>query len=103
MFITITPEDALASPSSVQLAGDLDLASTYSFRTTARSLEHRSNADLWLDLSGVTFMDCAGLGALEEWAATVARRGGTTTLTALSSDVRRVLSMTWTSLALPAA
>lgn len=48
-------------------------------------------------------MDCAGLGALEEWSAAVTRRGGTTTLTALSPDVERVLSMTWTTLAASSA
>lgn len=101
MNIVITPEETLGSPASVLLVGDVDLASTYSFRTTARTLERRPNADLWLDLSGVTFLDCAGLGALEEWAAVVRVRGGTTTLTALSADVRRVLAMTWTSLRLP--
>ena len=97
MQITVAPPE-VGTPASVRIAGDLDLASILTFRSTAQSLEQREDVDLSLDLSGVTFMDCAGLGALEEWAAAVARRGGRTVLTAMSSDVERVLSMTWTTL-----
>jgi anti-anti-sigma factor len=95
--ITVRP-DAVDLAASVRIAGDLDLDSVLCFRTTALSLESRTNADLRLDLSRVTFLDCAGLGGLEEWAAAVARRGGTTILAALSPEVRRLLSMTRTTL-----
>jgi anti-anti-sigma factor len=97
MKITIAP-DLVGSAASVRIAGDVDLASTLPFRRVARALELRTSPDLELDLGGVTFLDCAGLGALEEWAAGVARRGGTTILTDLSPDVYRVLTMTWTTL-----
>jgi anti-sigma B factor antagonist len=97
MKITIAP-DLVGYPASVRIAGDVDLASTLPFRRIARALEGRTSPDLELDLAGVTFLDCAGLGALEEWAAEVARRGGTTILTDLSPDVQRVLTMTWTTL-----
>lgn len=100
MKIIIAP-DLAGFPATVRIQGEVDLASTLPFRRVARSLELRPNADLELDLGDVTFLDCAGLGALEEWAAAVARRGGSTVLTDLSLDVRRVLAMTWTTLAAP--
>lgn len=100
MEITIAP-DLVGHPASVRIAGDVDLASTLPFRRVAQALEGRISPDLELDLAGVTFLDCAGLGALEEWAAKVAHRGGTTVLTEVSTDVRRVLTMTWTTLGTP--
>lgn len=98
MKITIAP-DIAGHPAAVRIAGDVDLASTLPFRRVAQALSARISPDLQLDLAGVTFIDCAGLGALEEWGAAVARRGGTTVLTDVSIDVRRVLAMTWTTLA----
>jgi anti-anti-sigma factor len=48
----------------VRLDGDFDLYSSAEVRTSVDTLLEAGRADLFLDLTGVTFLDSSGLGTL---------------------------------------
>ena len=75
----------------VRAAGELDLA-TAPVRRRAIS-DARGPVDVAVDLSGVTFVDAAGLSALLEGAKAVRSRGGELCLTSPSPMLRRMLRL----------
>ncbi|MDQ0305926.1 anti-sigma B factor antagonist [Kitasatospora herbaricolor] len=73
--------------------GDIDLETAPALhrRLEAALREHR---DVVLDLSQVTFMDCAGLGTLLDARGQAERHGGRLVLRAVGPDVLRLLRLT---------
>jgi anti-anti-sigma factor len=72
--------------------GELDIAST---PRLVEATDHaaKSFRDLTVDLSAVTFMDCAALGALLRTRKDLGRRGGVLTLRAPHRSVVRLLRL----------
>jgi anti-sigma B factor antagonist len=62
--LTITAHTDTESRTSLQLEGSLDLESRDRFLESARAQLADGGPELVLDLSGLTFMDSSGLGAL---------------------------------------
>ena len=76
---------------SLQIAGELDLATADSLRDAIHFQLQRGNHTLTVDLSGVSFMDSSGMHALA-WALTETQRyGGTLTITLVSAPVTRIM------------
>jgi anti-sigma B factor antagonist len=63
-------------------------------RDKINSLLHQGHKKLLLNLSGVDYMDSAGLGEIVGTFATVRRHGGTLKLLGLTSRIRDLLSIT---------
>lgn len=77
----------------VEISGELDLASADDFLSEVSDVVG-DGLVLLLDLSGVTFMDSTGLGALIKVRNRLVDRDGELRLTAASSAVERVLELT---------
>jgi anti-sigma B factor antagonist len=92
LTLTITKSDALRA--NVRLAGDLDLASA---GLLSAALEHEIDSGrryVRLDLSGLGFVDCAGLESLLEAHWMFLNRRGTLILLGLTRTARRLVSIT---------
>jgi anti-sigma B factor antagonist len=63
-------------------------------RDKINSLLHQGRRKLLLNLSGVDYLDSAGLGEIVGTFATVRRQGGTLKLLGLTSRIRDLLSIT---------
>jgi anti-sigma B factor antagonist len=63
-------------------------------RDKINSLLHQSHRNLVLNLSGVDYLDSAGLGEIVSSYATVRRHGGSIKLVGLTSRIRDLLSIT---------
>jgi anti-anti-sigma factor len=81
--------------SVLKLAGELDLCSVDDLRKAVETvLEQRDPQSLTMDLSALTFADCAGLSALL-WARNrLAERGHALVITDSQPIVRRLLALT---------
>ena|SRR5689334_15059617 len=89
---------------SDRIAGDvavIDLKGRVTFgegaellRDKINSLLHQGRTKLLLNLSGVDYIDSAGLGEIVGTFATVRRQGGTLKLLGLTSRIRDLLSIT---------
>ena len=78
---------------SLKLTGDVDIAAAEGvFREGSRCLEGGPPA-LEIDLSGVTFIDSSGLGALVRIRNQAERQGATVVLVNLSRSSRRLLEL----------
>ena len=75
----------------LEWAGDLDIASASVLSTALAVLADLGSRRVVLDLSGVAFMDCAGLGALLD---ADTRLPGGLVLVGPSAPVRRLLGLT---------
>jgi len=64
------------------------------FRDKINSLLHQGQRNLVLNLSGVDYLDSAGLGEIVGTYATVRRQGGTLKLVGLTARIRDLLSIT---------
>jgi anti-sigma B factor antagonist len=90
-------ETSLAfAPDSVLLvvSGEVDLATVAVLDDSLRRAESARRPVLLLDLSGVTFMDCAGLTALLAAARRAAEAGGEVSVMRATAPVRRLLRLT---------
>lgn len=63
-FTTPTGWSVSSRPSLVRLVGEIDLDSAPRLRRALRRAAPEATSELVVDLSGVTFMDCSGLGEL---------------------------------------
>ena len=89
--VTVDANDRTAL---VYPAGELDLASAPTLRTTLARLLRGGHGNLVVDLSRLTFSDCAGLRPVR-WAMREGRAVGTTVeLRGAVPAVRRVLELT---------
>jgi anti-anti-sigma factor len=94
LTLTISKSEALRA--SVRVAGELDLASA---RLLEAALEHQLDLGrryVRLDLSGLSFLDATGLGAILDAHWAYLNRGGTLILTGVGRQVRRLVQLTET-------
>ena len=94
LTLTVTKSDDLRA--NVRLAGDLDLASA---RLLIAALEHELDCGrryLRLDLSGLSFLDSAGVAALVDVHWAFLERRGTVIIIGIRPRARRLLSLTGT-------
>jgi anti-anti-sigma factor len=82
-------------PERLRLTGELDFATADVLRAAARTLGHRRH-DLVVDASELSFVDCAGLGALVELACTVRRERRAFTITSPSASLTRLSALAGT-------
>jgi anti-anti-sigma factor len=73
----------------VALSGELDLSARVAAIAACASADH---VDVHVDLSGLTFMDCAGYGALAVAASILDGRGGSMVLLNPVGATRRLLA-----------
>ncbi|MGH3264689.1 MAG: STAS domain-containing protein [Trebonia sp.] len=78
----------------VLVGGDLDVETDESFQAILLDVMRSYSPRLLLDLTSVTFMDCAGLRALVLTRRRAETRKGSVRLVAASPVVRRVIAMT---------
>lgn len=90
----LDPFISIGEHTSVLVAcGELDIASTRRLvEATSRAAE--TSRDLTLDLSAVTFMDCAALAALLHTRKNLRERGGVLTLRSPHRSVMHLLRLT---------
>ena len=91
----------LGTPNIVTVTGDLDLACVPLLHDLLARV--RRGSDLVIDLGGVTFIDCAGLGALVTAHRRTQARGGTLRVAHVPPQVRRVLELTGVDLPIASA
>jgi len=98
MSFAVTPLKILADVTStrttIHVRGEIDLATAPQFR---RELEHwlsHGPSEVWVDLSGVSFMDSAGVHALLIALRTAHLIGSRIALTNTSPQVDRLLAVT---------
>jgi anti-anti-sigma factor len=82
-------------------SGDVDTNAAEPFQDTMLGVMRRYSPWLLLDLSGVSFMDCAGLRALLLTRRRAELRGGSVCLIAESPAVRRIIDILGVRDALP--
>jgi anti-sigma B factor antagonist len=78
----------------VRVVGEMDIATAPQLVAAMRSLSRPDLQHVWLDLTGLTFVDAAGLAALVEVRRLVDGQGGRLTLRGVSPLVRRLLTIT---------
>ena len=90
LTLHVCPGDSSAV---VWASGDVDTNVAETFRDMMLSVMRRHSPSLLLDLSGVSFMDCAGLRALLLTQQRAGMRGGSVSLIAESPAVRRIIDL----------
>ena len=98
LFLIFTSRERRSA--SVKLVGDLDLTVTACLLRWARAFAARPVPAVRLDLSGLKFIDVAGLRSLAEACATLRRSGGLIDVTGQPESLRRLAALT--GIAIPA-
>jgi anti-anti-sigma factor len=91
LTITISKRDALRA--SADLLGDIDLASAPILQACLQCEVAEGRRYLQLDLSAVTFVDCAGLNVILAAHHDLLARRGTLILTGASARARRLVRL----------
>lgn len=78
----------------VTISGEIDIASGPQLRDQLLSVIRRHGARLTLDLTGVTFIDCAGINVLMAARRRAQLEGGSLRVLRASPRVRQVLALT---------
>jgi anti-sigma B factor antagonist len=78
----------------VTISGEIDIASGPQLRDQLLGVIRRHGAQLSLDLTGVTFIDCAGINVLMAARRRAQLEGGSLHVLRASPRVRRVLALT---------
>ena len=78
----------------VAISGEVDVCTEALLQQALLRIIRERGARLMLDLSGVSFMDCAALRALLATRRRAELRGGCMRLIAVSAAVRRVIELT---------
>jgi anti-anti-sigma factor len=82
-----------ARPHRVTLSGEVDMARVDELTILVDQFRDSSQADVRVDLAGVTFMDSTGLGTLARLRSIAQARGGSVTLVAPPAQVLRLLAI----------
>ena len=90
LTLHICPGDSVTV---VWASGDVDTNAAETFQDMMQLVMRRHSPSLLLDLSGVSFMDCAGLRALLMTRRLAAMRGGSVCLIAESPAVHRIIDL----------
>jgi anti-sigma B factor antagonist len=88
---------------TVILDGEIDIAAAPAIRRFLMAATSGGDVHLAVDMSGVTFIDAAGIGVLVAAANRARETGGSVSLLAPSPQVRRVLGVLHLDAILPAA
>jgi anti-anti-sigma factor len=78
----------------VTISGEIDILTGSQLRERLLHVIRRHGARLALDLSGVTFIDCAGINALLAVRRRAQLEGGSLRVLRASARVRRVIALT---------
>jgi len=78
----------------VAISGEVDVCTEAPLQQALLRIIRERGARLMLDVSGVSFMDCAGLRALLATRRRAEMRGGCMRLIAASAAVRRIIELT---------
>jgi anti-sigma B factor antagonist len=78
----------------VAVSGEIDIASGPQLRDHLLGVIHRHGTRLVLDLSGVTFIDCAGINVLLAARRRAMLEGGSLRVLRASQRVRKILALT---------
>lgn len=78
----------------IRVRGEVDLLAAPDLRAATALVAELGCRDVTLDLSDVSFLDCAGLDALESCRDRLEASGGRLRLGRTSSSVRRLLALT---------
>ena len=78
----------------VSLRGELDFLGAPALRALLSDIRCRGRPQCVIDLSGLTFIDCACLDVLVRYSREIRARGGSLALAGPQGAVRRVLSVT---------
>ena len=78
----------------VALSGEVDVCTEGPLQQVLLWIMSGRSARIFLDVSGVSFMDCAGLRALLTTRRRAELRGGCMRLVATSAAVRRIIELT---------
>jgi anti-anti-sigma factor len=100
MTTTVVPDPTSAT---VVLDGEIDIATCPAIGRFLSAAISGGHAQLAVDMSGVTFIDAAGIGVLVAAANRARETGGGLSLLAPSSQVRRLLDIFQLDAILPAA
>jgi anti-anti-sigma factor len=82
-----------APPATVVLDGEIDIATSPAIRESLMAAINAGNLHLAVDMSGVAFIDAAGIGVLVAAANRAREAGGGLSLLAPSWQVRRLLDV----------
>ena len=88
---------------TVALDGEIDISTAPAIRRFLLAAISDGNAHLAVDMSGITFIDAAGIGVLVAAANRAREAGGGLSLLAPSRQVRRLLDILHLDAILPAA
>ena len=86
--------DPVPGGSCVRVAGEMDIATAPQLVATVRVLSRPELEHVWLDLTGLAFIDATGLAALVQVRRLVDGRGGQLTLHGVRPLARRLLTIT---------
>ena len=89
-----TRAPAGGSPFVLTLTGEIDVATAVAVRSALRASFDEGHRDVVVDLTGVSFIDAAGLGVLVGAQRRFARAGGRLRVEHPQRSVRRVLEIT---------
>ena len=78
----------------VAISGEVDVCTEAPLQQALLRIIRERGARLMLDLSGVSFMDCAGLRTILATRSRTEMRGGFLRLIAVSAAVRRIIELT---------
>ena len=78
----------------VAVSGEVDVCTEDPLQQVLLRIMRERSASIFLDVSGVSFMDCAGLRALLTTRRRARLRGGCMRLIATSAAVRRIIELT---------
>lgn len=78
----------------VAVSGEVDVCTEGLLQRVLLQIMRERSARIFLDVSGVSFMDCAGLRALLTARRRAELRGGYMRLIATSAAVRRIIELT---------
>lgn len=84
------------SSASLFLVGEIDIANRDELVALVRDALGRRITDVTLDMSGVTFIDCAGLGGVLQARSLAVQSGRSLRAITLSLPARRLLELTHT-------
>ena len=76
------------------VSGEVDVCTEGPLQQVLLRIMRERSARIFLDVSGVSFMDCAGLRALLTTRRRIELRGGCMRLIATSAAVRRIIELT---------
>ena len=101
--MSYTIDHARPSRAAMTISGEMDLGGVAELLPALRQALAAGITHASLDLSGVTFMDCTGLGAVLGWARGLQAAGGSLRVIATSPRVETITRLTRTPLPSSAA